>query len=238
MNVHAQPYVPKQTFPAVSTPEAEPLAQYLARRNLMNSGLYQFDDKPENYCAWHASFTNTTSDMDLSAAQQLDLMTKWLGKESGEYVKCIRSVYLGIPTEALRMAWERLCVMLPQILWRSLCFNVWRFSQSSPTKTMSNSVSSATYRQILSAKEERYLTGLLYLDTSRGFSSVTEKLPFGLQEKWLTAGSRFKEDSNGRFPPPLNISVDLCATKPKRGMIPALCTNGTLQTHPNQKDLP
>lgn len=46
--------------------------------------------------------------------------------------------------------------------------------------------------------EDGNLTGLLYLDTSQDMS---EKLPFGLQEKWLSARSRYKEENNGRLPP-------------------------------------
>lgn len=46
MNMHAKSYVPRY-IPQVNTPpQAEPLAQYIARRYLVNSGLYQFDDKP------------------------------------------------------------------------------------------------------------------------------------------------------------------------------------------------
>lgn len=47
MNVHAQPYAPQHN-PQPSMPTiVEPLAQYLERRDLVSSGLYQFDDKPE-----------------------------------------------------------------------------------------------------------------------------------------------------------------------------------------------
>jgi len=51
------------------------------------------------------------------------------------------------------------------------------------------------------AREEGYLTGLTYLDTARGIGPIVEKLPHGLQEKWLTVGSRFMEENNGYFPP-------------------------------------
>lgn len=55
--------------------------------------------------------------------------------------------------------------------------------------------------ELQGAREEGYLTGLKYLDTARGIGPIVEKLPYGLQEKWLTVGSRFKEENNGYFPP-------------------------------------
>ena len=203
MNVHAQPYFTRQASPAISTPVEEPLAQYLARRDLTNSGLYHFDDKPENYRAWYASFTNTISDINLSAAQQLDLMTKWLGTESREYAKRIRSVYVGNPTEALRKAWERLreCYATPEIMEKSFFQRLESFPRLSNRDHVKLRELGDLLSEILGAKEDGYLTGLSYLDTSRGISPITEKLPFGLQEKWMSAGSRFKEENNGQFPP-------------------------------------
>ncbi|KAF0024609.1 hypothetical protein F2P81_023411 [Scophthalmus maximus] len=43
------------------------LAKYLAWSQLVCSGLTRFDDKPENYFAWNASFTNTIEGLDLKA---------------------------------------------------------------------------------------------------------------------------------------------------------------------------
>ena len=54
--------------------------------------------------------------------------------------------------------------------------------------------------EIQGAKEDGYLTSLSYLDTSRGIGPIVDKLPYRLEEKWVSAGSRYKEASNGRFP--------------------------------------
>lgn len=55
--------------------------------------------------------------------------------------------------------------------------------------------------EIQGAREEGYLAGLAYLDTARGIGPIVDKLPHGLQEKWLSVGSKFKEDNKGYFPP-------------------------------------
>ncbi|XP_056443333.1 uncharacterized protein LOC130380174 [Gadus chalcogrammus] len=51
------------------------------------------------------------------------------------------------------------------------------------------------------AKEEGYLQGLAFLDTARGVNPIVEKLPYSLQERWITMGSKFKEDHGVAFPP-------------------------------------
>ncbi len=50
-------------------------------------------------------------------------------------------------------------------------------------------------------KEEGYLPSLTYLDTAHGISPIMEKLPYGLQEKWVSDVSRFKEENDGHFSP-------------------------------------
>lgn len=48
--------------------------------------------------------------------------------------------------------------------------------------------------EMLSAKEDGYLPGLAYLDTARGIRPIVEKLPYTLQEKWISQGSKYKEE--------------------------------------------
>lgn len=54
------------------------MAKYLARKELVSTGLSHFDDHPETYSAWKSSFSNTIKDLDLTASEQLDLLSKWL----------------------------------------------------------------------------------------------------------------------------------------------------------------
>ena len=138
-------------------------------------------------------------------------MTKWLGKESCEYVKRIRSVHVGNPTEALRKAWERLhnCYAAPEIMEKSLFQRLESFPKLNNRDHIKLRELGDLLSEILCAKEDGYLRGLSYLDTSRGILLITEKLPFGLQDN--NVGSL-----------PLNTSANLCVTKPKRGTIPAL----------------
>ena len=113
-------YSPVQ--PTHSTPQGSPykptagndttnvsdIARYLARRDLVVSGLTMFDDSPEKYWAWKSSFKNIICGLLLSANKEMDLLIKWLGCDSAKHVRRIRAVHVARPTLGLHKAWERL----------------------------------------------------------------------------------------------------------------------------------
>lgn len=41
----------------------------------------------------------------------------------------------------------------------------------------------------------------VFLDTARGVNPIAEKLSYSLQERWISTGSRFKEEHGVAFPP-------------------------------------
>ena len=84
------------------------LAKYLIRKEMVSSGLLKFDERPENYWAWKASFVNSTSDLDLTPREELDLLIKWLGPQSAEQAKRIRAVHIHNASLGLQMVWQRL----------------------------------------------------------------------------------------------------------------------------------
>lgn len=202
-NLYARFHTPQGTPLANTPPAPDTLAQYLARRDLVTSGLYQFDDKPENFRAWQSSFTNAVAEVSLTATQELDVMTKWLGRQSGEQVRRIRSVYINNPILALNKAWERLhdCYACPEIIEQSLFQRLDSFPKIAAKDHAKLRELGDLLMELQGAKEDGFLTGLSYLDTSRGISPIVDKLPYGLQEKWVSAGSWYKGDNQGRFPP-------------------------------------
>lgn len=203
LNPFSSPFVPLYNSPASASHQAEPLAQYMARRDLITSGLYQYDDKPENFRAWLSSFTGATADVHLTPTQELDLMTKWLGKESSSQIKRIRSVYVNNPAVALQKAWDRLheCYAAPEIIEKSLFQRLESFPKMTAKDNVKLRELGDLLQEIQGAKEDGYLPGLLYLDTSRGIRPIVDKLPYGIQEKWMSLGSQYKEDHHDCFPP-------------------------------------
>ncbi len=55
--------------------------------------------------------------------------------------------------------------------------------------------------ELQSAKAERDLPGLAFLDTARGVNPIVQKLPFRLQEKWASVGSGYKRRNHVPYPP-------------------------------------
>ncbi|XP_054867909.1 uncharacterized protein LOC129347292 [Amphiprion ocellaris] len=204
LNAAAPSYVPRGMGPPISTTsDTEHLACYLARRNLISTSLYPFDDKPESYRAWQSSFVNTTEGVGLTATETLDLLVKWLGTESAKHVKRIRSVHAGNPNVALEKAWARLqeCYAAPEVTEKALFKRLDNFPKVSAKDYSKLRDLGDLLMEIQGAKEEGYLKGLSYLDTARGIGPIIEKLPYGIQDKWLTVGSRYKEEYKGQFPP-------------------------------------
>ncbi|XP_077390535.1 uncharacterized protein LOC144027111 [Festucalex cinctus] len=218
LNPFSTPFTPQCPTPASISQRDEPFAQYMARRDLITSGLYQFDDRPENYRAWYSSFTGATAEVQLSPTQLLDLMTKWLGKESSEQVKRIRSVYVNNPLFALRKAWERLneCYAAPEIIEKSLFNRLDSFPKITAKDNVMLRELGDLLQEIQGAKEDGYLPGLLFLDTSRGIGPVVDKLPYGLQERWMSHGSQYKEENQGCFPPFEYFCKFICKEAKKR----------------------
>ncbi len=151
----------------------------------MTSGLTAYDDQPINYWAWKTSFLNAIADLDLSAAGELDLLTKYLGKDSTEQVRRIKTVNIKDPAIGLSMAWKRLDEIYgsPEAVEQALFNKLEDF----PKVTMKDPQRLRDLADLLSelqvAKEDSYLAGLSYLDTSRGIKPIIEKLPYNMQEK-------------------------------------------------------
>lgn len=204
LNKSAQPFYPMSMPTAsYSAPTTEHLAQYLARRDLVNSSLYQFDDKPEHFRAWQSSYANVTQGLGLTPTEELDLMIKWLGRESSNHVKRIRSVHITNPVTALKKAWDRLqeCYAAPEMIEKSLFDRLDNFPRVSAKEHVKLRELADLLMEVQCAKEDGYLPALSYLDTARGIEPIVAKLPYGLQEKWISAGSKHKEENKGQFPP-------------------------------------
>lgn len=88
--------------------------------------------------------------------------------------------------------------------------------------------------EIQGAKEDGYLTGLSYLDTSCGIGPIVDKLPYWLQEKWVSSGSWYKEENNSRFPP-FEYFCDFVCHEAKKRNDPSFIHQGS-STTPTKPD--
>ncbi|XP_071986245.1 uncharacterized protein [Engystomops pustulosus] len=183
--------------------ELPPFLKFFARRELLTKGLSKFNDRPESYRAWRASFRNATAGLDLSASEEVDLLVKWLGDESTEHAKRIRDININYPSRGLDMLWERLneCYGSSEMIEESLFKRLEDFPKISNKSFHKLRELSDLLTELQVAKSEGDLLGLTSLDAARGIKSIVQKLPYSLQEKWMNRGSEYKERHNVQFPP-------------------------------------
>ncbi|XP_036003031.1 uncharacterized protein LOC118566091 isoform X1 [Fundulus heteroclitus] len=177
--------------------------RYLARRELVATGLLQFNDKPQNYRAWRRSFLTTISGLNLTQSEEMDLLLKWLGKESAEHIEQIRAIHINRPEAGLAMAWERLeltygsAEAIENALFKRIDSFPKIINRDGPKLTKLGDL----LMELQAAKAEGDLPGLAFLDTARGVNPIVQKLPSRLQDKWVIAGAAYKSQNKVNYPP-------------------------------------
>lgn len=186
----------------------------MAHLQLVTTGLTAFDDKPENYWAWKSSFQGTIASLDLSPREELDMLIEWLGKQSSEHARRIKAVNMRDPSRGLMMIWERLeeTYGSPEAIEHTLFSKLENFPKVSYKDPHKLRELADLLMEVEAAKLDGVLTGLSYLDTSREVCPIVEKLPFGIQEKWKSVGSKYKFQHNVPFPP-FSVFVDFICTE-------------------------
>eukprot|EP00794_Sanderia_malayensis_P004326 gene4326-4899_t len=113
---HSQPvptvYQPMPTiYQPVQTQQPDPimsLTKHLMKKELISTGLLKFDDNPANFRAWKASFKAATEDLELTEAQEINLVVKWLGEKSLKIVNPVCTINIENPQLGLKRVWETL----------------------------------------------------------------------------------------------------------------------------------
>ncbi len=156
--------------------ETTDLTRHLIRRELVSSGLLTFDDCPENYWAWKTSFQSVTRDFNLTAREELDMLVKWLGPESSQQAKRIRSVHAHNPALGVQMAWHRLeeCYGSSEVIEDALLKKLENFPKISNKDKEKLRELGDLLLEIDAAKSGGHLPGLAYLDTARGVKPIIE----------------------------------------------------------------
>ncbi|XP_037503363.1 uncharacterized protein LOC119378234 [Rhipicephalus sanguineus] len=198
-----QPPPIHEVAPDGSSTELAGVLKFLCRRDLVSGGLTKFDDQPENYRAWKSSFKGVTRDLGLSPREELDLLIKWLGPRSATQAQRLKSVHVEDFAAGLNTVWNRLdgTYGCPEVVEDSLLKRLEDFPRVSHRDAFKLQELSDLLLELEVAKADPHLAGLRYLDTARGVNAIVAKLPPGLQEKWMSAGSKYKKEHQTAFPP-------------------------------------
>lgn len=101
------------------------------------------------------------------------------------------------------MAWQRLEEVYgsPEVIENALLKKVEDFPKITAKDNHKLRELGDILMELEAARANGYLPGLSYLSTSHGVGPIIQKLPYNLQERWLTAGTRYKEQHGASYPP-------------------------------------
>jgi len=201
LNADANTFKPTPEFNDTLTGD---FTRFLLKKDLLISRLHAFDDKPENYLGWKTSFKLIMKELQASCLEELDLMTKYLGPQSGKQAKTLRSAYGNAPERAVEVIWQRLEERYgaPELVAEALKRKLASFPNISPKDAKQLYSLSDIVSEIECVKEDpKFMTLFSYFDSSSGVSPIVTKLPHFLQEKWVNQASNFKSRHNVAHPP-------------------------------------
>jgi hypothetical protein len=183
---------------------ATDLTRFLLKKDLLISRLTNFNDKPETYATWKASFQTILRELEVSPPEEMDLLVKWAGPESQKHVLSIKASNASNPERGLLRIWERLEERYgsPEMVEASLKRKLSAFPK------LTNKDNTRLYdladivSEIESVKEdERFRSLLAYFDSSTGVIPIVNKLPYGLQERWTGAAVKYMKVNKVPYPP-------------------------------------
>ena len=180
------------------------ITRFLLHKEILLSGLTNFNDRAESYYVWKNSFKSVIDEAKVSDSQQLNLLVKWLGVESTKQAESIRRSNADNPTECLMLLWNRLDTRYgsPEMVEASLKARLTNFPKLTNKDNIRLYELSDLLSEIEYTKENpKFRTLLGYFDSSSGIRPIVGKLPYGLQEKWTTRASTYKSRHDVPFPP-------------------------------------
>nr|XP_022331795.1 uncharacterized protein LOC111129629 [Crassostrea virginica] len=183
---------------------ATDLTQFLLKKDLLLSRFSAFNDRPDTYETWKATFTAIIKELNVTPFEEMDLLVKWLGPESKRFASSIRTSNIHNPFTGLHRIWERLEERYgrPEMVEAALKQKLDSFPKVSPKEPKKLYDLLDILTEIESAKENpRYSVLLSYFDSSSGVIPIINKLPYGLQEKWVSQASKYKNQFHVPFPP-------------------------------------
>ncbi|KAK0144244.1 hypothetical protein N1851_017386 [Merluccius polli] len=181
-------------------------------------------------------FCNGIEGLNLKASEELHLLTKWLDGESLQHALRIRAVHVNNPETGLRRLWQRLDKSYgsSEAIEASLFKRLESFPRISYKDNHLLQELADLLLELQAAKNEGYLPGLSFLDTSRGINPIVEKLPNNLQEAWIKQGTRYKKEHNAIYPP-FSYLVEFVNSHAEMKTDPSFMLQGYSTPHPQDE---
>ncbi len=198
------------------------IADSLRWKEMLFKRVYEFNDKAEAYHVWKATFLRTMIEINVNAADHVDLLTKWLGKISKETAGRIRQANPNNPERAMALIWERLdeCYGAPELIESSIKSRISDFQLTGSKDAYRLYELLDLLTEVASLMEDiRYTHLLSYYNTSSGVGPIISKLPLNLRNKWTTRAARYQNQYQVAFPPFLELLQFIRETNNEQPML-------------------
>lgn len=205
LNPNALSYNPANTQSLSSD-----FTKFLLKKDLLLTRLTSFNDKPETYASWKNSFKNIMEELGVTPVEEVDLLVKWLGKDSQKYAQSLKTSTSSDPVRELRRIWDRLDERYgaPEMVEAALKRKIDSFARITSKNFKLLYDLSDVLSEIEAVKEDTKYSSLLgYYDSSSGVTPIVRKLPVNLQEKWTNVAVKYIEEHRVPYPP-FSIFVD------------------------------
>ena len=212
MTPAAPPWSSQPDFSAMTVPTSTPhqasqyndLSKFLIKKDLLLTRLRAFTDTAETYLSWKNSFRGVMSELSVTPSEELDLLIKFLGRDSSKWAVSLKSSNAFMPDRAVCLVWERLDERFgrPEFVEAALKTKLSKFPRMSANQYSRLYDLADILAEIDSVMEDPSCHQLFaYFNTSSGIKPVVAKLPSTLQNKWLTRAMHYKSMHRVAFPP-------------------------------------
>ncbi|MES9884416.1 MAG: hypothetical protein ABW185_26515, partial [Sedimenticola sp.] len=178
-------------------------SKYLVKRELLITRFICFNDQPESFPVWRASFAGLLSELDVTPREELDLLVMYLGPKLS--IQSLRNANASNPSNAVTRIWARLEERYgrPEMVDAAL-----KAKLAKSPKIVNAGDYHRLYEladimgEIESIKEDPRYSALLGLyDTSVGVNQILVKLPHMIQQRLIDRASRYKQVHSVAYPP-------------------------------------
>ncbi|XP_069133222.1 uncharacterized protein [Argopecten irradians] len=178
-------------------------AKFMVKKDLLLSRLTAFNDSPELFASWKATFQNIASEMEVSATEEIDLLIKWLGPESSRQAQALRAAKAGDPRSCLKTIWDRLNERFGshEMVRAAIDKRLVNFQRIGKDLHKLYDLADLVTEINALKDDPRYSTLLAYYDSPSGVKPIVNKLPISLKEKWTTEATRYKKKWEVLYPP-------------------------------------
>ncbi|KAK3703199.1 hypothetical protein QZH41_004966 [Actinostola sp. cb2023] len=189
--------------PTTGKTTVESYIQFMARREVISNKVEKFDDQPENFRTWKATFKSMIRDINITASEELSLLAEYTTRESKKLVQRLRNAYIENPDEGVKETWRKLCerfgsdAVITNVHLNKL--NVFPKIGGKDNKKLQEL--GDLLLELECAKNGGGFKGLGILDEPTYLRPIVEKLPDDLQRRWQRHAYRYKVNNTVDYPP-------------------------------------